>query len=123
LSAPQRPEARPNVALIDFIRDAFDRVFDDDDPVTLTIAPHTHITLIYKMADRQANFAISLFGSAQGDGPQDAAAPSRVQQALVDFVMDFHLDNIFIYRFVARIGFAMSIADPAAEIKSVRTCW
>ncbi|KAF2798842.1 MCM-domain-containing protein [Melanomma pulvis-pyrius CBS 109.77] len=50
------------------------------------------------MADRQSNYAINLFGSALGDEPQDAAAPSRVQQALVDFVMDFHLDNIFIYR-------------------------
>jgi DNA replication licensing factor MCM5 len=60
------------------------------------------------MADRQSNFAISLFGSAQGDGPQDATVPSRVQQALVDFVMDFHLDNIFIYRFVAKAGYTMA---------------
>ncbi|KAL1799268.1 hypothetical protein ACET3X_003305 [Alternaria dauci] len=50
------------------------------------------------MADRQTPFSISLFGSQAGDGPQDAAAPSRVQQALVDFIMDFTLDNIFVYR-------------------------
>ncbi|KAF2703073.1 MCM-domain-containing protein [Pleomassaria siparia CBS 279.74] len=49
------------------------------------------------MADRQSTIAVSLFGSAQGDDPHDQA-PSRVQKALVDFVMDFHLDNIFIYR-------------------------
>jgi DNA replication licensing factor MCM5 len=51
------------------------------------------------MADRQTPFSISLFGSQAGDGPQDAAAPSRVHQALVDFIMDFTLDNIFVYRY------------------------
>jgi DNA replication licensing factor MCM5 len=50
------------------------------------------------MADRQTAYSISLFGSQAGDGGPDVAAPSRVQQALVDFVMDFHLDNVFIYR-------------------------
>ncbi|KAF2675683.1 DNA replication licensing factor mcm5 [Lentithecium fluviatile CBS 122367] len=49
------------------------------------------------MADRQSAYSISLFGSQAGDDRQDAA-PARVQQALVDFVMDFHLDNVFIYR-------------------------
>jgi len=74
------------------------------------------------MADRPSNFAISLFGSAQGDGPQDATVPSRVQQALVDFVMDFHLDNIFIYRFVATAAYTMGMADVGAGTKSARMC-
>ena len=52
------------------------------------------------MTDRQTPFSISLFGSQAGDGPQDAAAPSRVQQALVDFIMEFTLDNIFVYRYI-----------------------
>jgi DNA replication licensing factor MCM5 len=50
------------------------------------------------MTDRQTAYSISLFGSQAGEGGQDVASPSRVQQALVDFVMDFHLDNVFIYR-------------------------
>ncbi|KAF2871339.1 DNA replication licensing factor mcm5 [Massariosphaeria phaeospora] len=50
------------------------------------------------MADRQSTYAISLFGSQADGDRQDAAAPSRVQQALVDFIMDFHLDNVFLYR-------------------------
>jgi DNA replication licensing factor MCM5 len=52
------------------------------------------------MADRQTTYTVSLFGSQQGDDRQDGTSPSRIQQALVDFVMDFHLDNVFIYRFV-----------------------
>jgi DNA replication licensing factor MCM5 len=50
------------------------------------------------MADRQSAYSVSLFGSQTGDGVQDATAPSRVQQALVDFIMEFTLDNVFIYR-------------------------
>lgn len=50
------------------------------------------------MADRQSAYTVSLFGSQAGDDHQDGGTPSRVQQALVDFVMDFHLDNVFIYR-------------------------
>jgi DNA replication licensing factor MCM5 len=49
--------------------------------------------------DRQSAYSISLFGSTRGDdGPDATSSPSRVQQALVDFVMEFHLDNIFVYR-------------------------
>ncbi|KAH7079696.1 MCM2/3/5 family-domain-containing protein [Paraphoma chrysanthemicola] len=50
------------------------------------------------MADRQSAYSVSLFGSQNADGVQDATAPSRVQQALVDFIMEFTLDNVFIYR-------------------------
>ncbi|KAF2733362.1 MCM-domain-containing protein [Polyplosphaeria fusca] len=50
------------------------------------------------MADRRAAYSISLFGSQADDDRQDGPSPSRIQQALVDFVMDFHLDNVFIYR-------------------------
>jgi DNA replication licensing factor MCM5 len=52
------------------------------------------------MADRQSAYSVSLFGSQAGDGVQDATAPSRVQQALVDFIMEFTIDNAFIYRHV-----------------------
>jgi len=52
------------------------------------------------MADRQTAYSISLFGTQTGEEPQDVAAPSRIQQALVDFIMSFTLDNAFIYRHV-----------------------
>lgn len=50
------------------------------------------------MADRQSAYSISLFGSTQGDDQQHGSSPSRIQQQLVDFVMDFHLDGVFLYR-------------------------
>lgn len=50
------------------------------------------------MADRQTAYSISIFGSQAGDERQDGTTPSRVQQQLVDFIMDFHLDNVFLYR-------------------------
>ncbi|KAJ4346712.1 minichromosome maintenance protein 5 [Didymosphaeria variabile] len=49
------------------------------------------------MADRQTPYTISVFPS-EGDGDHGDAAPTRIQQRLVDFIMDFHLDNVFIYR-------------------------
>ncbi|OCL14994.1 DNA replication licensing factor mcm5 [Glonium stellatum] len=49
-------------------------------------------------ADRQSAYSISLFGSQRDDNAPDSVSPSRIQQALVDFVMEFHLDNIFVYR-------------------------
>lgn len=51
------------------------------------------------MADRQTPYTISVFPS-EGDGDHGDAAPSRMQQRLVDFIMDFHLDNVFVYRYV-----------------------
>jgi DNA replication licensing factor MCM5 len=50
-------------------------------------------------ADLQSTYTVSLFGSTQGDDRRDGSSPSRIQTALVDFVMDFHLDNVFIYRY------------------------
>lgn len=50
------------------------------------------------MADRQTAYSISIFGSQAGDERQDGVSHSRVQQQLVDFIMDFHLDNVFLYR-------------------------
>ena len=52
----------------------------------------------YTMTDRQTAYSISIFGSQAGDERQDGTTPSRVQQQLVDFIMDFHLDNVFLYR-------------------------
>ena len=51
------------------------------------------------MADRQSLYTISVF-PGEGDGDRGDAAPTRIQQQLVDFIMDFHLDNVFVYRYV-----------------------
>ncbi|KAF1962448.1 DNA replication licensing factor mcm5 [Byssothecium circinans] len=50
------------------------------------------------MADRQNIYTVTVHDSTIGDDHQDAESPARIQRALVEFVMDFHLDNIFIYR-------------------------
>jgi DNA replication licensing factor MCM5 len=50
------------------------------------------------MADRQTAYSVSLFNDNDSHATQDVTAPSRVQQALVDFIMEFTLDNIFVYR-------------------------
>jgi hypothetical protein len=77
------------------------------------------------MADRQSAYSVSLFGSQAGDGVQDATAPSRIQQALVDFIMEFTLDNVFIYRYVhsMRCDMQCAKANGHAETKSARTYW
>ncbi|KAK5161614.1 minichromosome maintenance protein 5 [Oleoguttula sp. CCFEE 6159] len=45
--------------------------------------------------DRQSVFSLSLFGEDRSAG-QDSRAST--QQQLVDFILDFHIDGIFIYR-------------------------
>ncbi|EON63035.1 DNA replication licensing factor mcm5 [Coniosporium apollinis CBS 100218] len=47
--------------------------------------------------DRQSVYSLSLFGHDKDDRNADEQ-PSRIQQQLVDFVLDFHIDNVFIYR-------------------------
>jgi DNA replication licensing factor MCM5 len=55
------------------------------------------------MADRPSTYSVSLFGSQAGDGGEDTTAPSHVQQALVTFIMEFTLDNVFVYRYASRV--------------------
>lgn len=46
--------------------------------------------------DRQPTYSLSLFGDgASTNGDQ---TNKQVQQELVDFILDFHLENVFIYR-------------------------
>ena len=66
-------------------------------PPTFLLLDPSHTTA-YTMTDRQTAYSISIFGSQAGDERQDGTTPSRIQQQLVDFVMDFHLDNVFLYR-------------------------
>lgn len=44
--------------------------------------------------DRQSVYTLSLFGEDKGIEESN----KRVQKELVDFILDFHLDNVFIYR-------------------------
>ncbi|KAF1809640.1 MCM-domain-containing protein [Eremomyces bilateralis CBS 781.70] len=46
--------------------------------------------------DRQSVYTLSVLPAEFGD--DDSRRRSNVQQQLVDFVLDFHIDNIFIYR-------------------------
>jgi len=46
--------------------------------------------------DRQSVYSLSIFGrSAQEQEPNSRG---QIQQRLIDFVLEFQLDNIFIYR-------------------------
>ncbi|EGP85117.1 unnamed protein product [Zymoseptoria tritici ST99CH_1A5] len=45
--------------------------------------------------DRQSTYTLSLFGESNGDGD---SSNKQIQKELVAFVLDFHLDNVFIYR-------------------------
>ncbi|KAK3115981.1 minichromosome maintenance protein 5 [Teratosphaeriaceae sp. CCFEE 6253] len=47
--------------------------------------------------DRQSVYTLSLFGEERSaNGGQDSN--KQVQQELVNFILDFHLDNVFLYR-------------------------
>jgi DNA replication licensing factor MCM5 len=74
------------------------------------------------MADRQSAYSVSLFGSQTGDGVQEGTAPSRIQQALVDFIMEFTIDNVFIYRHVLRSDSGYVWSDSIAETRSAKMC-
>ncbi|KAK7555318.1 MCM2/3/5 family-domain-containing protein [Phyllosticta citricarpa] len=45
--------------------------------------------------DRQTVYSLSLFGPGDNENED---TNSQVQQHLVDFILDFHIDNVFIYR-------------------------
>lgn len=46
--------------------------------------------------DRESTYALSLFGTERNENED---SNSQIQQLLVDFVLDFHIDNVFIYRY------------------------
>ncbi|KAF2816581.1 DNA replication licensing factor mcm5 [Mytilinidion resinicola] len=48
--------------------------------------------------DRQSAISVPLFGSQIDDDGPDGMQPSRIEQALVDFIMEFHINNVFVYR-------------------------
>jgi len=46
--------------------------------------------------DRQPTYSLSLFGENQSTNGDPSN--KQTQQELVDFILEFHLDNVFIYR-------------------------
>jgi DNA replication licensing factor MCM5 len=51
--------------------------------------------------DRQPTYSLSLFGDAQSTNGEQTN--KQIQQELVDFILDFHLDNVFIYRYASEM--------------------
>lgn len=48
--------------------------------------------------DRQSVFTLSLFGESK-DNDGGESSNKKTQQQLVDFILEFHLENVFIYRY------------------------
>ncbi len=46
--------------------------------------------------DRQSAYSLSIFHEDRSVNGQDSRG--RVHQQLVDFILDFHIDNVFVYR-------------------------
>lgn len=46
--------------------------------------------------DRQSVYTLSVFSESRGDGEE--TSNRQLQKELVDFILGFHLDNVFIYR-------------------------
>jgi DNA replication licensing factor MCM5 len=45
--------------------------------------------------DRQATYTLSLFGESDVGGESN----KKIQKELVDFILEFHLENVYIYRY------------------------
>jgi DNA replication licensing factor MCM5 len=45
--------------------------------------------------DRQSVYTLSLFGENENVGGE---SNKKIQKELVDFVLEFHLENVYIYR-------------------------
>ena len=48
--------------------------------------------------DRQSVYTLSLFGEDRS--VNGGESNKQIQQDLVDFILEFHLENVFIYRYV-----------------------
>ena len=61
--------------------------------------------------DRQPTYSLSLFGDNQSvNGDQ---TNKQIQQELVDFILEFHLENVFVYRYGA--GWKRQGAQPCTD--------
>lgn len=46
--------------------------------------------------DRQSVYTLSLFGENESVG---GGSNKKIQKELVDFILEFHLENVYIYRY------------------------
>jgi DNA replication licensing factor MCM5 len=69
--------------------------------------------------DRQSTYTLSLFGESN---PEGDSSNKQLQKELVAFVLDFHLDNVFIYRYGQEETHRQDNADSVAETRSERMC-
>lgn len=71
--------------------------------------------------DRQPTYSLSLFGDHQSvNGDQ---TNKQIQQELVDFILEFHLENVFVYRYARRSmddAWKEQVADATIETKYER---
>lgn len=72
---------------------AFDASSGQDRPTSRLPSPLS-TTYQHTTMDRQSVYTLSLFGEDKAVEESN----KRVQKELVDFVLEFHLDNVFIYR-------------------------
>nr|POE87447.1 hypothetical protein CFP56_30036 [Quercus suber] len=71
--------------------------------------------------DRQSVYTLSLFGESQNDNGDTTF--KQIQKELVSFIMEFHLENAFIYRYAPpwTPSIRRAFADDGAAIRSGRT--
>lgn len=69
--------------------------------------------------DREASYAVDFFSDLRSDVGE--TSNRATQRQLVDFILQFQIDNIFIYRFVAVTESRKSV-DKDAETRYGRTC-
>ena len=55
--------------------------------------------------DRQATYTLSLFGESDIGGESN----KKIQKELVDFILEFHLENVYIYRYEYALADASSM--------------
>ena len=49
--------------------------------------------------DRQPTYSLSLFGEDRNSAGGDQTN-RQIQKELIDFLLEFHVENVFIYRYV-----------------------
>lgn len=65
--------------------------------------------------DRQSVYTLSLFG--ENDSLQGAESNRKIRNELVDFILEFHLENVYIYRYEEPEWCGYWISDKPLETK------
>jgi hypothetical protein len=74
--------------------------------------------------DRQSVYTLSLgYGRGSEADTPDPDSRQVIQQKLVDFILEFEIDNVFIYRCVTYEGSREHMLITSIEIRSERTYW